>query len=278
MSSTTRIVNSVSTAGIAVALTQVLHEAIHLMSALAVGVPVRAFNLFAVDTTITYDQALRIPEMIVESSASLVNILIGLIALGVYHRRSSIKPLTRQFLIQLAGFELLMGFGYLLFDALFYAPGVLGDWKSILHMLGAPWVLRIMLILMGSLGVVWTYFWLSRAVMVFVEDISVKDQRHQAAFPILIAPYVFYSIIYLAASIWHPVGFPEGMLIVFFQFVFGFSGFLWAYLFAVIWLTPKRIVPFSQRSPERIDAGWLVLSLIIIALQLMVLLPTLAIG
>lgn len=277
MSSTTRIVNSISTAGIAVALTQVLHEAIHLISALVMGVPVRAFNLFAVDTTITYDQALRIPEMIVESSASLVNILIGFVALGIYHLRSSIKPMTRQFLIQLAGFELLMGFGYLLFDGLFYAPGGLGDWKSILYMLGAPWGLRIILIVFGSLGVVWTYFWLSRAVMVFVEDISIKELRHQAAFPILIVPYSLYSAIYLTASLWHPVGFPEGMLIVFFQFVFGFSGFFWAYLFAVIWLTPKRIAPFSHQPPERIDTRWLVLTLIIIALQFIVLLPTIPI-
>ena len=50
-----RIINSLSTAVVALFFSHVLHETVHLVSALATGAQVRRFNLFAVDIVLFGD-------------------------------------------------------------------------------------------------------------------------------------------------------------------------------------------------------------------------------
>lgn len=267
-------VNGLSTACTALFFTQVFHELVHLLAAWSTGVQVRGFNLFAVDTVITHEAVFRTREMIVQGSASLMNIVVGMVAAIVFTKVKRLPSLFRQFLLQLAGFSFLMGFGYFLFDGLFYSEGAYGDWSSVMDMLENPLALRLSLIAVGGASVVGTFFWMARAVMIFVSDPASIQQRKEASFAVLLMPYLFCSLLYILLSLWHPVGFPDGLVVVFFQFVFGFSGFLWAFFLSVHWLEPKQHPQAYQELPATINRYWLALALVLVIFQITVLLPT----
>ncbi len=267
------IINGLSTAAAAIFLTQVLHEFVHLVSAWATGAQVRAFHLFAVDIELFYDPKFLFRDIVIESSASIINVLFGFCALGLFHLLKKASATVRQFFLQTAGYSLLMGFGYFLFDGVFYSPEVPGDWKSVIRMLDGSVVLRISLILIGTFGMLFTFFWLSRNVLVFAKDKQDKKERLEAAMPVLLLPYIVFGLLYLFFAIWHPLGLPDGLMIVFFQFVFGFSGLLWGFFFAVYWFKPnmkdKRFTPFEKK----VSLPWILAAIVLLIFQAAVLLP-----
>ncbi len=277
------MVNALAVSGAALFFTQTLHEGVHLLTALLVGVEVHAFNLFAVDTRLFRDGSHLFEDIAVEASASLVNILIGIVAAVIIilrKRYSGTKPcgypLISLFFFQLAGFSLLMGFGYLLFDGAFYAPGAYGDWKSIIGMVENPGMLRGVLMIIGAAGVVGTYFFLARGVLLFVHDISNSRELRSAARTVLLIPYLSWSILYTALALFHPLGFPDGLIIVFFQFFFGFSGFFWGYMLASRWLVPR---PFTEQPcllPRRLSMPWLIVTGLLLVIQIALFLPTIS--
>jgi hypothetical protein len=190
--------------------------------------------------------------------------------------RSCRHPLVSLFFFQLAGFSLLMGFGYLLFDGAFYAPGAYGDWKSIIGMVENPGMLRGVLMIIGAAGVVGTYFFLARGVLLFVHDISNSRELRSAAQIILLIPYLCWSILYTALALFHPLGFPDGLIIVFFQFFFGFSGFFWAYMLAARWLAPRQYTEHPCLLPGQLSIPWLIVTGVLLVIQIALFLPTIS--
>lgn len=267
-------INGISAAIVAVFFTQVLHEAVHFIAALAVGAEVRAFNLFAVHIILFQQAQYLFKDIIIEASASIANIIIGLVAMAAFTWIKKAKPMWKIFLMQTTGYSLLMGFGYFLFDGLFYSPSAAGDWKSVIRMLEGSILLRVVLIIIGACGMVFTFFWLARHVLIFSRDKCDKKSRFEAAFPVLLLPYIVTSILYVFLSLWHPLGLPDGFMIVFFQFVFGFSGLLWAFFLSVYWLKPNskddRYIAFDQK----INIPWAAAALLLLIIQITVLLPT----
>lgn len=272
------IFNSLFTAAAALFFSQVLHESIHLFAAWAVGMQVNAFNLFAVDTVLFENGTDIWRNLFVEGSASIVNVIIGFLSLIAFCVIKRMPALLRQFFLQLTGYSLLMGFGYFMFDALFYSPGAVGDWKSILTMLGGSLYLRIPLILIGGGGVLFTFFWMAKNILVFCENRESKQERFKAAFPVLLMPYIVYGILYLVLSVWHPIGFPEGLLVIFFQFVFGFSGFLWAFFLSVYWLKPNTRDKRYYSLPMKLNFSWMAFATAILVFEIAYLLPTVQIN
>lgn len=270
----TRAINSLSTAAVAIFFSQVLHESIHMFTAFFVGAKVRGFNLFGVDTVLFGDKVHWWQDIAIESSASLVNVLIGLITVFIFAFYDKMSAMTNQFLLQLGGFNLFMGFGYFMFDGMFYCADAAGDWKTIIRMYDGSIVLRVLLVIIGTGGLIFSYFWLARNIMVFVEQKTSEDNRAEAALPILMLPYIFYGILYLVLSIWHPLKFPVGTIIIFFQFIFGFSGFFWAYFLSVYWLTPKKYDSRYSYLKDKISFGWATVAVILLTFQIVVLLPT----
>ncbi|MBM3700847.1 MAG: hypothetical protein FJW68_08075 [Actinobacteria bacterium] len=274
MNKKANIINGLSTAAIAVFFTQVLHEAVHYISALIAGAEIRAFNLFAVDIKLFNEPGYLLHDIAIESSASIANIIVGIIALTIFRIFKKSSSVSKQFFLQTAGYSFLMGFGYFLFDGLFYNPEVPGDWKSVIRMLDGSIFLRISLIIIGTCGMLFTFFWLAKNILVFVKNRNDRKERFDAAFPVLLLPYIVFGLLYLFFSIWHPLGFPQGILIVFFQFIFGFSGLLWAFFLSVFWLSPNLKDKRYIRLDEKISISWLVPALILLVFQAAVLLPT----
>ena len=272
------IFNSLFTAAAALFFSQVLHESIHLFASWAVGAQVNAFNLFAVDTVLFKNGTDTWKNLVIEGSASIVNVIIGFLSLLAFCAIKRMPALLRQFFLQLTGYSLLMGFGYFMFDALFYSPGAVGDWKSILTMLGGSLYLRIPLILIGGGGVLFTFFLMAKNILVFCENRESKQERFKTAFPVLLMPYIVYGILYLVLSLWHPIGFPEGLLVIFFQFVFGFSGFLWAFFLSVYWLKPNLKDKRYFGLPEKLSFWWMAFTVGVLVFEIAYLLPTVQIN
>ncbi len=269
-----RIINGLATAIVAVFFTQVLHETVHLISAWIVGAPVNAFNLFAVDIILYSNPQYVWHDIIIEAGASIMNVIVGVIALILFHYLKKASTVSKQFLLQLTSYSFLMGFGYFLFDSLFYTPETPGDWKSVLNMLDGNIMLRIALIIIGTGGMLFTFFWLAKNVLIFTEDNNSKKCRIEAASPILLIPYVGLGIMYIFLSIWHPLGLPLGLIIVFFQFVFGFSGLFWGYMLAVYWLKPDNRDSRNVQYTNKLSLPWISAAIIVLIIQIAVLLPT----
>lgn len=269
-----RILNSLSTAVVALFFSHVLHEAVHLISALFTGAQVRKFNLFAVDILLFGEAEYMWRDIIIEAGASVVNVLAGFLALFLFFRLKSGYPLFKQFFLQLSGYNLLMGFGYFLFDGLFYSPDLAGDWRSVITMLDGSVALRVILVILGAAGMLFAMFWLAQSVLVFVKEKEMAIERHKVAFPLLLVPYLALGAVYSILALWHPLEFPVGLIITVLQFFFGFSGFLWAYFLAAHWLSPKKSIPYYGALPETLNRGWLLTAATLMLFKIFVLLPT----
>jgi hypothetical protein len=274
----TKIVNSLSTAMVALLLSHVLHEITHLVVALATGAKVSRLNLFAVDITLFGEPSKVLADMAIEAGASIVNVIAGLTAVTLFHLLNQYRPLLKQLLLQIAAYNLLMGFGYFLFDALFYTPDMPGDWRSVITMLDGSIALRVALILIGTIGMLLTFFWLAKNVLVFAADREVQAERFAVAYPLLLLPYLVYGTLYCLLSLWHPLGFPTGIIITALQFFFGFSGMLWAFFLAVYWLKPSPNIRYYGELPATVSPAWVITAIFVLALKIFVLLPTINLG
>lgn len=148
----------------------------------------------------------------------------------------------------MAGFHGMMGFGYLLFDGFFYAPGAVGDWKAVLDLLDDNGVLRIAIILIGSIGYMGLFFWLGKAPLVFLSSSERSDAKARLSLglKVLVLPYVLSVLFNVPLAFWHPLGFSEGFFIVFFQYIFGYSGFITGFFMLWAWLEPKPFMTTDE--------------------------------
>lgn len=274
----TLVVNALALAVLGALVAQVLHEACHGVAAVAVGGKWRAFNLFAVDWGPETLEEGR--KLVIEASPALLNIVIGLLAAFLFSRAwARRRPLASLFLMYTAGYSLLMGFGYLLVDPLFYQPGGenLGDWKKVIDMLGGSWGVRLPLLLVGTAGVLGAFFWLARAGLCFARDATDKAERRRVARPLLLLPYLVINVLFTVLSLWHPLG-AEGIFIVAFQYWFGYSGFFWAFFLAAYWLDVKGSLAGSRPLPQGVSWPWVTAAGCALLVAIVVLVPTLWMG
>lgn len=272
------IINALAAAVLGALVAQVLHEACHGVAAVLVGGQWRAFNLFAVDWGPETLEDAR--KLAIEASPALLNILSGLLAVFLFGRvwvRQ--RPMAGLFLMYTAGYSMLMGFGYLFVDPLFYQPGgeSLGDWKKVIDMLGGSWAVRLPLLLVGVGGVLWTFFWLAWAALRFASDATDKVERRQVALPLLLVPYLAINVLFTVLSLWHPLG-AEGIFVVAFQYWFGYSGFFWAFFLAGYWLDVKAPLADTRPLPQRIGWPWVAVAGCLLLAAIVVLVPTLRLG
>lgn len=271
-------INVLAAAVLGALVAQVLHEACHGVAAVLVGGQWRAFNLFAVDWGPETLEDAR--KLVIEASPALLNILSGLLAVFLFSRLwVRQRPMAGLFLMYTAGYSLLMGFGYLFVDPLFYQPGGenLGDWKKVIDMLGGTWAVRLPLLLVGAAGVLWVFFWLARAALRFAGDATNKVERRQVALPLLLLPYFVINVLFTVLAFWNPVGM-EVISVVAFQYWFGYSGFLWALFLAGYWLDVKAPLADTRPLPQRISWPWVAVAGCLLLAAIVVLVPTLRLG
>lgn len=269
------IANALIAALLGVLTAQVLHEACHGLAAVLVGAEWQAFNLFAV-LWAWPGAANETGALIIEANPALINILTGLLAAFLFTRPSVRQhSMLSLYLMYFAGYSIFMGFGYLLIDPLFYQSGGenLGDWKKVIDMLGGSWAVRLPLLLVGAAGTMWGFFWLAGAAMRFAKDATDKSERQRVALPLLLIPYFTINILFTIFSLWHPMG-PEGIVVVVFQYWFGYIGFFWAFFFAAYWLNYKTPYADARPLPDKVSVPWAVAAGIALFVAAAILLPT----
>lgn len=241
-----RRLNLLSISFLAFFLTQVLHEFIHLAVAQLMGFEILGFHLFAVKSTMVgvADGIWRV--IMVEASASVVNMLMCLVAIVLFYRLKDAYMKLAAMLT--AGFQGMMGFGYLLFDGLFYTPGALGDWKAVLDVVQGALSLRISIIVIGALGFMALFFWLGKAPLVFLSVLQRENSNERAklGLAVLVMPYVLSVLLNVPLAFWHPIGFPQGFFVIFFQYIFGYSGFVTGFFMLWTWLAPKPFLTSTE--------------------------------
>ncbi|OPL07775.1 MAG: hypothetical protein AVO33_03855 [delta proteobacterium ML8_F1] len=241
-----RNLNIISAAIIAFFSAQVIHEMVHFLVGLLYDFEVLGFHLFAVNIQFGNPQDRIFEVIMVEASASIVNIIIAFASIGMFY---NLKGAYAKLLAMLmAGFHGMMGFGYLLFDGLLYSPGAAGDWKAVLDLLNGNGVLRIAIILIGAIGYMGLFFWLGKAPLMFLTSIERMDDKARLSLglKVLILPYVLSVLFNVPLAFWHPLGFPEGFFVVFFQYIFGYSGFVTAFFMLWVWLKPRPFMTSDE--------------------------------
>ena len=184
-----------TTAAIAVtayALCDLVHEvAGHGVAALLVpGVRVVSLSTVALQTTGD--------SRIVAAAGSIANVLIGSVALGLFHRLSRFSP-SAYFFWLFGSLNLLNGSGYPLYSAVLGS----GDWEVVVRGLQPAWMVRTGLGLVGAAAY-------TGAVMLSIKELTRSVRRDLvsvAEIPRLVFPaYVAGGVLLLAASAFNPIG------------------------------------------------------------------------
>ena len=130
-------------------------------------------------------------------------------------------------------FSIALGFGYLMFDGIFYVPNGAGDFHVILDLFGGNLILRLIIILIGSIGWVLTLFWTATSAWQFIDS---ELDKVRINFKLLLLPYLISStFITVLAFITHPLG-VQGGVIVAMQYFFGNSVLFTGFFMSSYWL------------------------------------------
>ena len=266
--------NAAVLALLAALVNQVLHEVTHGVAAVLVGARWRALNLFASDHSWP-GAASESGEYVIAGAAASVNIVVGFVCVALFARPALVtRPLARLFVLYLGAFSLFTGFGYLLFDPLFYAPGAdLGDWRRIVSMLGGGWEVRIPLIALGAAGVLFGFFWLAYSALKFDPRSNEPSHRSALALAVLMVPYLIVNTVFTVLSFGHPLG-ADGTVLTVLQYWLGNIGLFWGFFLAGYWLSVKAPPADPSPLPNEIDRRLVGLAALAFVATVAVLLPT----
>lgn len=248
------IINCLATAMLAYFLTVPVHELFHMLTHYVYGGKVLFYSAAAVRQAEGFDYMNlsafnRI--MIAGGSASILNVIIGIILIIIV-LKATMGPTVRLFLIQLMGAHLSVGVGYFMIGGLFGA----GDWGNVFRALadqpGLVSVLRIVLSIVGCLGIVGVFFLLNYTSYYFIEDTGNRKERLSVAFRLHLLMLI--------------VGFPIGMIVTILSparingelsiglgalYNFMWIPFLWGFLFTGVMVRPPKKSRFLYRLPSK---------------------------
>ena len=177
------IVTCIATCFLAYFFTIPFHEFIHLLTHVLYGNKVLMFSAGAVNAEVPNYAVMSAFDriMLAGGSASIVNVIVGLILLAVL-LKGKLGSVLRVFLIQLMGAHLSEGFGYFMIGGLFKA----GDWGNVFAAFpNQPSFvagMRIILSLIGCAGVAGLFFLLNYMSGYFIKDYEDKKDRMRTAF------------------------------------------------------------------------------------------------
>lgn len=256
------IVNCLATAMLAYFITVPGHELLHLLTHIIYGSRLVCYTAGAVEA-VTVDLATLSPFhriMVAGGSASIINMIAGIV-LAVVLVKATLKPMTRLFLTQLMGMQVVQGIGYFMTGGLFG----MGDWGNVYRALpeypGLVSALRIVLSVLGIAGILGLFFFLNYLSYYFIEDKDNKAERMHVAFGLHLVPLIIGFCVGMICSFVSPMV-QKGALSIGECVLFNFMWipFFWGFMFTgpMKTLPPKKSC-FLYHLPEK--PNWILFGL-----------------
>ncbi len=273
------ILNCLALGIIAMNLTAPVHEATHLITQMIGGAQPTWLAFGSADTVNpTADLNSFIWKVMYEGSAALMNIVIGTILLIIL-KKFRLGPLSRPLVLMTTIMHYSMGFGYFLRDGILYSPdpdAQLGDWAKVLQRFDGSNVLRVGLLIVGSLGILFVFFIAYRQAFHFISDNNDKKERNRVASAIYLFPYLFNAVAFTLVELNSPIAkdnIQAFLVISPIINVFGMIGFFWGYMFTAHMVKPRKqnVYYFSPCAEKKIVL-WIV-SAAVLAFDAIVLCP-----
>ena len=277
------ILNCLALGIIAMNLTAPVHEATHLLTQMLAGAKpeILAFGCAGtVEGTATANLDSVFWKVMFSGSAALMNIVIGFILLIVL-KKAKLGPLSRPLVLMTTMMHFSMGFGYFIRDFFLYDPNPdpdvqQGDWAKVYENFGGNTTLRIIMLIIGCLGILFVFYIAYRQAFHFISDNNDKKERNRVASAIYLFPYLFNAVVFTLVELNGPVAkanIASFLIISPIINIFGMIGFFWGYMFVAHMVKPrKENVYYFSPCAEKKPILWIA-ALSVIAFDAFVLCP-----
>ena len=269
------LLNCIATALLACFITVPGHELLHLLTHMIYGSKLLWYSAGAVDA-IVEDYSVLSPFhriMVAGGSASILNAVFGLILVFILFR-VKMGPLTRVFLTQLMGAQMVQGVGYFLIGGLFGA----GDWGNVYAQLpeypGLVMFLRIFLSILGSAGIVALFFILNHMSYYFIEDKDDKKERFYVSFRLHLVVLICGFTIGMICTAVSPA-LKSGELTILLGALYNvmWIPFFWAFMYTAYLVKPPKEGRFLYHLPVEPHYGLVAVSILLVLFEIVVLGP-----
>lgn len=250
----------IAIAAIATSITVGYHEGIHALTCELLGGDLKSYSALYVDCA----PGTILQDKLVAGSASLANILLGLIFLFCLRRSSHTKPELQFFLWLLMLMNLLYGAGYWLFSGM----SNIGDWAVVIADLKPQWIYRLGMVALGSItfmGFIWLSLQELGKIIGGQEPELFKRSRN-----LTITSYFTALLVILIAGALCPLGFTSSPVVA---GLMGAAGTLSPLLWMTEWFQAKMFTKNTKLQPLKItlNLGYIIASVIVIILYAVVL-------
>ncbi len=270
------LVNCTMSGLLASILSVPLHEFFHFLTDKIYGIEVYWFTANAVESAGC--DFMSLPPfhraMAAGGSASILNVIIAVILFFIIIR-VKMKAQSRVFLIQYYACHMCLGFGYFMINGIF---GAFGDWGNVFAYFpeSTVAVMRIVLGLLGSAGILFAMFSLNYMSYYFIEDADDSKLRLHVGLGLHLLPFIvnalFSFIIDMNSLLMRSGYFSEN---IFFSIAvrFMFIPLFWAFMFTWKMVKPPKESRFLYELPKKPNYVLCTITIILALIDLFVLAP-----
>ena len=180
----------------------------------------------------------------------------------------------RMFLVQLMGAQLATGFGYFMTDPI----TMVGDWGNVFSYFpdapGTVLTMRIVLLVLGSAGVVFTFFALNYMSYYFIKDPADKQERFYVAFRLHLVMLIVGTIIGCIDGVISPASGGSYFAVIFSNMMW--IVFFWAFMFTWVMVRHPKQSRFIYHLPQQPNYLLIIISMALILINIIVLGPGIA--
>ena len=267
------VINCIATSLLVYFITVPGHELLHLLTDLIYGDKITYYSAGAVDALKPNLNSMPLFHRIMDAggSASILNALFGIILLIIL-LKCTMGPMLRLFLTQLMGAQFVQGIGYFMIGGLFSV----GDWNNVFEAIpeypGLVTALRIILSVVGCVGIVALFFILNHMSYYFIEDAENKKERLSVAFKLHLIIFIIGFAVGTVISFMSPAvksGYLSIGICMFFNMMW--IPFFWGFMFTgVMKVLPPKKSRFLYHLPAKPNWFLFVTGIVLILIDIFI--------
>ena len=271
------LLNCIASGLLVYILTVPVHESFHVLTFLIYGDKVQWFSAGAVETYRLVDNnGLSAFDRIMYwgGSASITNLIVAIIVLIILIKVKKMGATLRVIMIQLFGAHMATAVGYFFFGGLIG----MGDWGNVFsHMEDMPGLvsaLRIILISVGAILIVFTFFALNYFSYDFIHDPADKKERFSIASKLHLPMFIMGLIVPVLTMIKSPaIASGEVSFLDVALWNMAWIVFFWGFMFTWVMVRPPKQSRFKCDLPAKPNIVLWIVSVVLVLLDIIVLGP-----